>query len=459
MRQIYLLLSVLIGTYLLLIIPKIKSFRAQEALHEIEFEAISRQQTIKKRSLALQGDNHTKISFRGAPKHPDTTTTSTTTVIPNKKQEKHLFKIGLIVPRTAFLSQYKSYKQRIRDTFTHMIQLSRHQHQKTTSSPHFSPNQAGNTMSGSSSSSSHQQLERKTSTSSCDSNSNSLLQQHWSLPWPELTFTQYFDINVANLVNLSQRSNAHEIIESMCQKLINQNVSVIIYLENNQYQTVASLESQSEILLAHQPQHDHDRQSQTSLKSNMGEFKKYISNFSEQTSSNSASEQSGLLMRSHNQQANSQAHFIMHLAHSAGVPTIAWSVTATLAQRPKKQRTLHLAPTVAHEAEAMLAIMQRYSWYSFSVVSTTLAGHDDFILALRQFMATYNSRPSATSSGSPSSTPTLKAFASAPTNSSATFTHSISGINTFNMNTNSGTNARVFGQESDFVSNAQLGKT
>lgn len=456
MRQIFLVLSIVIGTYLSLIIPNIKSSRTQEALHELEFEAISEQQIIKKRSLTSQGDNNTKSAFRGISKQPDTTTTPTATVIPNKKQEKHLFKIGLIVPRTAFLSQYKSYKQRIRDTFTHMIQLSRHQHQKTTSGPHVSPHQAGNTVSSSSSSSSHQQAERKTS--SCESSSNSLLQQHWSLPWPELTFTQYFDINVANLVNLSQRSNAHEVIESMCQKLINQNVSVIIYLENNQDQTVFSLESQSD-LLAHQPQHDHDKQLQTAFKSSMGEFKKNISNSSEQISSNSASEQAGLLMRSHNQQANSQAHFIMHLAHSAGVPTIAWSVTATLAQRPKKQRTLHLAPTVAHEAEAMLAIMQRYSWYSFSVVSTTLAGHDDFILALRQFMATYNSRPSATSSSSPSSTSALKAFASASTNSSATFTHSINGINTFDMNTSSGTNARVFGQESDFVSNAQLGKT
>lgn len=443
----------------MLIIFYVNSSKSQEALHEFKLEDLSKYQ-LKKRSSKLSSDNSTKSTFRAASGQQDTTIYATD--IPSKKPGKHLFKIGLIVPRTAFLSQYKSYKQRIKDTFTHMLQLSHHQHQKSASNPYVSPNKEGNVPSSSGSSLNHQQLDKKPPTSSCDSSSNPLLQQYWTLPWPELTFNQYFDINVANLVNLSQRSNAHEIIESMCHKLITQNVSVIIYLDNNQDQTVASLESHSEILLPHKSQqNDYDAQSQATFKSDLRELRKNTTSNSALKSSNGTSDQSGLLLRSNNQQANSQAHFIMHLAHSAGVPTIAWSVTATLAQRPKKQRTLHLAPTVAHEAEAMLAIMQRYSWYSFSVVSSTLAGHDDFILALRQFMAAYNSKPSSTSSGTSSSPASnLKASTSAPTNSSITSTHPLDGPSTLNVNANGGTsNVKGLGQESDFVSNAQLGKT
>lgn len=458
MRLKFLIYAATVEAIILLIVSDVSSFKSQEAVHKIETDESSSYQS-KKRNLQPQNDNSSRSAFRGTSKQQYSTISKP--VNTNKKHDKHLFKIGLIVPRTAFLSQYKSYKQRIKDTFTHILQLSRHQHQKSASIPYVSPNQSANILSNSGSTSSHQPLDRKPPTSSCDSSSNPLLQQHWSLPWPELTFNEYFDINVANLVNLSQRSNAHEIIESMCQKLINQNVSVIIYLENNQDQTVASLESNSEILLTHQSlQNDHNAHSQGIFESATIELRKNATNNSALISSSSTSDQSGLLLRGHNQQANSQAHFIMHLAHSAGVPTIAWSVTATLAQRPKKQRTLHLAPTVAHEAEAMLAIMQRYSWYSFSVVSTTLAGHDDFILALRQFMATYNSRPSSASSGISSSISTLKSSAATSTNSSATSTHSISGINTSNVNANGGsTNPRSLGQESDFVSNAQLGKT
>ena len=222
------------------------------------------------------------------------------------------------------------------------------------------------------------------STSSCASGLHSQQKKPYNL-----SFHKYFDIKVVDLVNLAPRSGVHDIIESMCHKLIEQNVSVIVYLENNQDQTVTSLDSEAS----------------NQLKSQLESERSSSTQKSHQARGNSNFQQPVKVLKGHADglQTSSQAHFIMHLAHSAGIPTIAWSVSATLSQRPKKQRTLHLAPTVAHEAEAMLAIMQRYSWYSFSVVSTTLAGHEDFILALRQNMASFNSDPSSTFTRSKSS--------------------------------------------------------
>lgn len=324
-----------------------------------------------------------------------------------KNEDKHLFRIGLIVPRTAFLSQYKTYTQRIKDTFSHLLQLSRHPHQSRSNQP------GTNKVLGSSANTNaqiQQTSDGKPTTSSCLSSTSPLSQQSKQLPWQNLTFNKYFDIKVVDLVNLAPRSGAKDVIDSICQKLIEQNVSVIIYLENNQDESVASFESQSTIQASTASSSNLNKPLESTPTSAlittaastirkdahklpMGSPPNNLLRESQESNKFSAGPKtSAPSMRSFNEvhRASSQAHFIMHLAESANIPMIAWSVTATLAQRPKKQRTLHLAPTVAHEAEAMLAILQRYSWYSFSVVSTTLAGHDEFILALRQFMAVFN---------------------------------------------------------------------
>lgn len=309
-----------------------------------------------------------------------------------KKKEKLLFRIGLIVPKTAFSSQYKTYTQRIKD---HLLQLSRQQahHDRL------------GTLDGSSANTSNKGVKStlslltqhsygRGSEASCHTNND--LPARLRLPWPNLTFNQHFDIRVVDLVNFGPRSSAHDIIESMCQKLIEQNVSVIVYLENNQDQTVtSSLDSQNFIVQSTVSIQEFQNQNSVSknntdqnlinhedkfhatnniLDQKQAPGSQYINHMSEKRVTN------GLL------KTGSQAHYIMHLAHSAGIPMIAWSVTATQANKPKKQKILHLAPTVAHEVEAMLAIMRRYSWYTFSVVSSGLAGHKDFILALRHFM-------------------------------------------------------------------------
>ncbi len=44
---------------------------------------------------------------------------------------------------------------------------------------------------------------------------------------------------------------------------------------------------------------------------------------------------------------------------------------------------LQLAPSVVHQASAMLSILVRYNWHQFAIVTSQIAGHDDFVQAVR----------------------------------------------------------------------------
>lgn len=441
------------------------------------------QQFVINESSYLQ--DHANISmpssFRKAGQNSSSTpNTIQQTVIANadkKSEEKQVFKIGLIVPRTAFLSQYKTYTQRIKDTFSHLLQLSRHPHQSRSSQQ--AKSKVSYNLPNSNAPQAQQTPDNKPSSSSCLSNTSPLLQQNkQSLPWQNLTFNKYFDIKVVDLVNLAPRSSAKDVIDTMCQKLIEQNVSVIIYLENNHDDSVASFEVQPTIPLSTQNSilngklesfistsaankiiADDNPAQAISGSSSIKEvsYKSYPPENPlrkpHESNKLGGGKASAPHMRTSNevQRASSQAHFIMHLAQSANIPMIAWSVTATLAQRPKKQRTLHLAPTVAHEAEAMLAILQRYSWYSFSVITTTLAGHDDFILALRQSIAVFNNvQSSATSTMSASIINSSSLSSSSPlpptASSSAQLTNNPSDISADNI---INPNSRGYGNEQE----------
>jgi hypothetical protein len=43
-----------------------------------------------------------------------------------------------------------------------------------------------------------------------------------------------------------------------------------------------------------------------------------------------------------------------------------------------------MAPSLEHQTAAMLSILERYKWHQFSVVTSQIAGHDDFIQAVRE---------------------------------------------------------------------------
>ena len=52
-------------------------------------------------------------------------------------------------------------------------------------------------------------------------------------------------------------------------------------------------------------------------------------------------------------------------------------------QRVSNALMLQLAPSVVHQAGAMLSLLRRYSWHTFSVISTESTGHEHFVRSLR----------------------------------------------------------------------------
>ena len=63
---------------------------------------------------------------------------------------------------------------------------------------------------------------------------------------------------------------------------------------------------------------------------------------------------------------------------------IFWGNFSLLFQRASQtDMILQLAPSVTHQAHAMLALLERYKWHQFAVVTSQIAGHDDFVQAVR----------------------------------------------------------------------------
>lgn len=79
--------------------------------------------------------------------------------------------------------------------------------------------------------------------------------------------------------------------------------------------------------------------------------------------------------------STASAQYFLQLAGYLGVPVISWNADNSGLERRASQSTLQLqlAPSVEHQAAAMLSILERYKWHQFSVVTSQIAGHDDFI--------------------------------------------------------------------------------
>ncbi|XP_033610678.1 glutamate receptor ionotropic, NMDA 2B isoform X2 [Cryptotermes secundus] len=82
------------------------------------------------------------------------------------------------------------------------------------------------------------------------------------------------------------------------------------------------------------------------------------------------------------------AQYFLQLAGYLGIPVIAWNADNSGLERRGSQLSLQLqlAPSLEHQTAAMLSILERYKWHQFSVVTSQIAGHDDFIQAVRERM-------------------------------------------------------------------------
>ncbi|XP_044751863.1 glutamate receptor ionotropic, NMDA 2B [Coccinella septempunctata] len=92
--------------------------------------------------------------------------------------------------------------------------------------------------------------------------------------------------------------------------------------------------------------------------------------------------------------STASAQYFLQLAGYLGIPVIAWNADNSGLERRASQTSLQLqlAPSLEHQTAAMLSILERYKWHQFSVVTSLIAGHDDFIQAVRERVSVMQDR-------------------------------------------------------------------
>ncbi|KAI5645388.1 ligated ion channel l-glutamate- and glycine-binding site domain-containing protein [Phthorimaea operculella] len=103
-----------------------------------------------------------------------------------------------------------------------------------------------------------------------------------------------------------------------------------------------------------------------------------------------------LYLMNHEQYGRStaSAQYFLQLAGYLGIPVIAWNADNSGLEKRASHASLRLqlAPSIEHQTAAMLSILERYKWHQFSVVTSAIAGHDDFIQAVRERVSALQDR-------------------------------------------------------------------
>ncbi|XP_062581711.1 glutamate receptor ionotropic, NMDA 2B-like isoform X2 [Saccostrea cucullata] len=89
--------------------------------------------------------------------------------------------------------------------------------------------------------------------------------------------------------------------------------------------------------------------------------------------------------------AEKSKDYILGLATSLGLPVLSFDPDYVGAlENPQNRMVLQLAPTLYHQAQAMLKFMMTFNWTHFTVVSTTEDNNFDFTAALRTLVKKNN---------------------------------------------------------------------
>ncbi|XP_041362766.1 LOW QUALITY PROTEIN: glutamate receptor ionotropic, NMDA 2B-like [Gigantopelta aegis] len=76
--------------------------------------------------------------------------------------------------------------------------------------------------------------------------------------------------------------------------------------------------------------------------------------------------------------------YVNELTDFFGIPLISWDAEFSGSSYALQEaRTLQIAPTIQHMSSAMLKLLMRYNWTDFAIVTTTVAGNQDFIASIR----------------------------------------------------------------------------
>lgn len=89
--------------------------------------------------------------------------------------------------------------------------------------------------------------------------------------------------------------------------------------------------------------------------------------------------------------AEKSKDYVLGLASSLGLPVLSFDPDYVGAlENPQNRMVLQLAPTLYHQAQAMLKFMMTFNWTHFTVVSTTDDNNFDFTAALRSLVKQNN---------------------------------------------------------------------
>ena len=85
------------------------------------------------------------------------------------------------------------------------------------------------------------------------------------------------------------------------------------------------------------------------------------------------------------------SQYFLQMASFLGIPVIAWNADnsgleprATYHEGSEGVGHLQLAPSIDHQVRAMLSVLDRYNWRQFGILTSDIAGHDDFVRAVRE---------------------------------------------------------------------------
>ena len=73
------------------------------------------------------------------------------------------------------------------------------------------------------------------------------------------------------------------------------------------------------------------------------------------------------------------SQYFIQLAQYVQIPIISWNAdNSAYEQGTAESLQLQLAPTIKHQVRAILSLLERYGWHTFSIVTGQIAGHRNF---------------------------------------------------------------------------------
>ncbi|CAB4054253.1 GRIN2B [Lepeophtheirus salmonis] len=82
------------------------------------------------------------------------------------------------------------------------------------------------------------------------------------------------------------------------------------------------------------------------------------------------------------------SQYFIHLARYVGLPLISWNADNSGFEQSTGSDSLRLqlAPTIKHQASAIITLLERYEWYKILIVTGKIAGHRNFKQVMRELI-------------------------------------------------------------------------